>query len=88
MIHDDGTVEALRAFIIDELNWDGDPGALTTEYPLIDEHVVDSLGITLMLEFLQERFGIVVSDDELLPENFDSIGRITAFIEAKRSARR
>ena len=82
------TEDRLRAFIIDELNWDGDRRELTPDYPLIDRQVVDSLGITLMVAFLEDDFGVTVSDEELLPENFDSIRQITDFIDAKRGVRR
>ena len=34
--------------------------------------------------FLEERFGIKVQDDELVPENLDSVGRIARFVERKR----
>jgi acyl carrier protein len=81
------TADRLRTFIVEELNWDGDPHELTPDYPLIERQVVDSLGITLTLTFLEEQFGVAVSDDELLPENFESIRRITEFIDAKRTTR-
>jgi acyl carrier protein len=35
---------------------------------------------------LEGDFGIVVNDDEMLPENLDTIARITAFVERKKSA--
>jgi acyl carrier protein len=79
------TEHKLWTFITEELNWDGDPAELTPDYPLIDGHVVDSMGIVHMVSFIEDEFGIRVPDDEVLPDNFETIRRLTDFVEAKRA---
>lgn len=50
---------------------------------LLEEGVLDSLGILELVDYLQEELGVSVDDDDLVPENFASIDAITAFAEAK-----
>jgi acyl carrier protein len=50
---------------------------------LLESGIIDSLGILDLVAFVEENFGIVLSDDELTPENFQSIERLTAFVQSK-----
>jgi len=58
--------------------------ALDNEQDLLQTGVIDSLGILELVNFLAEEFGVVVADDELLPENFSSIRRLAVFVERKQ----
>jgi acyl carrier protein len=78
--------EKVRHFIVDELDWDGSPDELTAEYPLLDRHVVDSLGIFHLVSFLESEFGVDIGDEELVPENFGTIGAIARLVETKRAS--
>jgi acyl carrier protein len=53
---------------------------------LLDSGVVDSLGILEIVNFLEQEFGIRVNDDELVPENFNSIASLNRFVEDKMSS--
>jgi acyl carrier protein len=76
------TKESLRRFIIEELSFSGDPAALDDDdYPLLDNQVIDSLGVFQLVSFLEDEFGIEVDDEELVPDNFATIGRIVALVE-------
>lgn len=50
---------------------------------LLDEGVLDSLGILEVVDFLQEEFSVTAEDDDLVPENFASIDAIAAFVDEK-----
>jgi len=52
---------------------------------LIDSGVVDSLGILDLVTFLEGEFGLHISDEELLPENFQTIECIAALVRTKTS---
>ncbi len=80
------SVEVLRDFILHELHWDGRSDQLTRDYPLIENHVVDSLGLFMLVSFVEDQFGIKVLDEDLVPENFGTIDAITRLIEKKRAA--
>lgn len=49
----------------------------------LDSGVVDSTGVLEFVNFLQETWSIEVKDEELLPENFDSINNLAAFVAKK-----
>jgi acyl carrier protein len=76
--------ERIREFIVGSLGWRGDRKALTRDYPLIEQDVLDSLGIFEMVTFLESDFGLELADDDLVSENFANIGAIVELIE-KRS---
>lgn len=50
---------------------------------LIDSGYIDSTGIIGLVAFLENAFGIKVYDQEIIPENFDSINRIYMYINNK-----
>ncbi len=56
---------------------------LAPEDSLIESGVIDSTGVLELVMFLEETFSITVEDDELVPENLDSIDRIAAFLRRK-----
>jgi acyl carrier protein len=83
----DGTTRNhIRQFILERF-----PSArkrnLSDGDPLLQNGLIDSMGILEVVEFLESKFGVQFSDDELLPENFESISRLTAFVEEKQSLR-
>jgi acyl carrier protein len=63
-----------------------DPAALDDDASLIDMGVVDSTGVLEVISFLEATFELTVKEDETVPENLDSIARITAYVERKRLA--
>lgn len=61
-----------------------DAASLTDSASLLDLGVVDSTGVLEIMGFLESTFGVTVEDDEIVPDNLDSIERIAAFVERKR----
>jgi acyl carrier protein len=53
---------------------------------LVQRGVVDSTGVLELVEFLQQRFGIQVADDEITTDNLDTLESIAAFLRRKLSA--
>ena len=50
---------------------------------LLNNGLIDSLGILEVVAFIEKAFGITVSDEDLLPENFGSIGSLSNFVQQK-----
>ena len=73
----------IRTFIIDNYLF-GDDAGLEESTSFLDEGIVDSTGILELIEFISEEFGITVEDEELVPENLDSINNVSAFIGRKQ----
>jgi acyl carrier protein len=50
---------------------------------IFETGLLDSMGLLFLIEFLMEEFDVEVTDEELLPSNFESINNIIHFIENK-----
>lgn len=74
--------EKLQDFMVNELQCSRD--VLAHDYPLIENHVVDSLGLLQIVSYIEGDFGVEVQDEELVPEHFETISAIARFVESKR----
>lgn len=74
----------LRDYIVSQFMYDQPNAKLAAEDDLLNEGIVDSMGILQIVNFLEEKFGVAVSDEEITPENFRSLGTLTDFIMQKR----
>lgn len=61
-------------------------GALDDGTSLLDKGIIDSTGVLEVIGFIETEFGISVADEEMLPENLDSIAAIAGYVERKRAA--
>lgn len=75
--------ETIRGFILSELIAEQGCGSLADADHLIDSGIIDSFGIMALMGFLEEKFSIQIAGDELLPENFESVMRISALVAQK-----
>lgn len=73
----------LRGFIRDNFMSAGSEEGLRDDLSLMEEGIVDSTGVLNLVMFIEETFGIQVRDEELVPENLDSIDRLVAFVKRK-----
>jgi len=78
-VHDE-----IRQFIIDNFLMGQDSDSLKDDSSFLEEGVIDSTGVLELVGFLEENYEIKVEDEELIPENLDSINNICAYLENKR----
>lgn len=57
---------------------------ISNEDMLLDMGLVDSAGIFELMSFMERTFGIALDDTEIVPENFESINSLAAFIRSKQ----
>ena len=76
------TRDKVREFILENFLFGSDEG-LKDEVSFLDEGIIDSTGILELVSFLEETFDIAVEDEELIPENLDSIKNVVAYLEKK-----
>lgn len=76
------TADKLTRYITDSFLLE--PGELTLDTSLINSGIVDSTGIMEIVAFIEETFGLVVDDRELVPENFDSVSALSSYVTSKR----
>lgn len=79
------TTEKVRGFIVNNFLY-GENKGLTDDTSLTEAGIVDSTGILEMISFLEKEFSITIQDEELIPDNLDSVERISQFIRRKGSA--
>jgi acyl carrier protein len=74
--------EIIRAFVVENFLFGSDEN-LEDNTSFLDEGIIDSTGILELVSFLEEEFSIIVEDEELIPENLDSINNVTAYLGQK-----
>jgi acyl carrier protein len=75
--------EDVEKFIVEEIALGTGVESIDHDEDLLAREVIDSLGITELVSFLEARYGIEVGDDDLLPENFRSVDSVVAFVASK-----
>lgn len=78
----------IRDFIVKEAGGEAHAAELTDDFPLLESQVLDSMGLYELVTDLEQRYGIEISDEELVPENFGTVASIARLVEAKQSAAR
>jgi acyl carrier protein len=74
--------QLFRTFVVDNFLF-GKSDGLSDDTSFIAHRVIDSTGMLELIGFLGTEFGITLLDDEIVPENLDSIRQLTRFVERK-----
>jgi acyl carrier protein len=77
----------VEKFIVSELSQGRDVRAIDPSENLLAKGIVDSHGVMELVAFLEERYGISVRDEDLTPENFESVARIEEFVTRRQDGR-
>jgi acyl carrier protein len=77
---------AIRGFFVENFPLGGDMESLGPGESLLGAGVIDSTGVLELIGFVEETFEITVPDEDLLPENFDSIANILDYLERRLPA--
>jgi acyl carrier protein len=78
------TETAIRDFLVNEVLYDKDLKDLRPEDQLIERGLLDSLSILKTVTFCEERFGITIPDQDVLPDHFESVRAIAALVDKRR----
>lgn len=80
------TREKIRTMILESFLKGGAPESLKDDVSLERSHIVDSVKTLELIMFIEESFGFTVDNDDAVPENFDTVDAIVAYVERKRGA--
>lgn len=75
--------EKLRQFIIENFLFGNDNAELDDGESFLDSGIIDSTGILEVVGFIEDEFDFEVMDEELVPDNFDSVDKLVAYIGRK-----
>ncbi|MGH3973505.1 MAG: phosphopantetheine-binding protein [Pseudonocardiaceae bacterium] len=74
-------IGTIKHFVIEEFLPDVSANELSVEYDLLENGVIDSLGLLKLIAWIEERFELSVHDTDLDPANFHSVAAINSFID-------
>ena len=72
-------------FIVDNFLFGNSDDAPAPESSFLESGLIDSTGVLELVFFIEETWGFKVADEELIPENLDSVSQIAAFVTRKQS---
>lgn len=74
---------AIERFIVDEIIMGGRQTRIASEDSLISSGVIDSLALLRLIGFIEERFDVTIEDQEVLPDNFETLSAIESYVSQK-----
>ncbi|MBE2199997.1 MAG: acyl carrier protein [Anaerolinea sp.] len=75
--------QQIRQYLAENFLFSSNGFHLDDNASFLEEEVVDSTGIMELVLFVEDTFGITVNDDEIVPDNFDSVNQLAAYIQRK-----
>ena len=75
--------QQIRNFIVENFLFGDTSNVLQNTDSFLEGGIIDSTGVLELVSHLQEAYGIKVEDEELIPENLDSIANVSSFIQRK-----
>lgn len=73
----------IRRYLAENFLFSDNGYELGDEASFLEEGVVDSTGVLELVMFVEETFGITIQDEEIVPQNFDSVAQLAAYIRRK-----
>jgi acyl carrier protein len=75
--------EAVRKYIAENILFNKNGFPYPDDASFLENGIIDSMNVLELVMFAEENFGISVSDEDVLPENFDSVSRLSAYVRRK-----
>ncbi len=75
--------DKVRNFIIENFLFGDTSYQLADDASLIENDIIDSTAVLELVAFIEDNFGITMSDADIVPANLDSLARISSFIETR-----
>jgi acyl carrier protein len=79
--------QRIRDFIAGNLLFSGEGFPYSDDSSLIEEGIIDSLGVMELVGFAEPAFGIAIDHQDVVPDNFDSVSKLAAFVRRQLQAR-
>jgi acyl carrier protein len=75
--------EKLLDYFKNSVLYGGSVNEINEDTSLVDEGYIDSTGIIELVAFIESNFDVMVKDSEIIPENFDTLGAISSYLDRK-----
>lgn len=73
----------IRDYIAQNLLFSDTGFPYSDDTSFMEEHIIDSLGVMDLVMFVEEKFGIAMQDEDVTPENLDSVNRLASYVQRK-----
>jgi acyl carrier protein len=81
---ENGTIKQhLRKFLAETLVKEQTGDSIQDSDSFLENEMIDSTGVLELVLFIEETFGFAVEDEEIVPENLDSINRVIAYVQSR-----
>ena len=78
------TIETqVKQYVAENFLFTDDGYPFSEDASFLEEGIVDSTGVLELVMFVEETFDVTVQDEEIVPENFDSVSRLAAYVRHK-----
>lgn len=77
--------EQIRRYVAENFLFSDNGFELGNDESFLEAGVVDSLGVLELVTFVEEEFDVQVADEDIVPDNFDSVDQLAHYIDRKRS---
>jgi acyl carrier protein len=77
------TKQTIKEFIASQFLKGSEVKNIRDDSSFLEDGIIDSVGVLELVAFIEETFGFRVEDEELIPENFDSIDKLVTYVELK-----
>lgn len=84
IITKDEIMKSVNQFIVDNFMFGNESETIAKDDSFMENGIIDSTGILELIDFTEETYGISIEDNELIPENLDSLNNISRFILLKK----
>lgn len=78
-----GIAQQIRQFVSDNFLFGQGADQLKDGDSFLDNGIIDSTGVLELVTFIEQKFPVTIADEELVPDNLDSIDNLVRFIETK-----
>ena len=74
----------VKTFIKDNFLLGSEQTTVQDDDSFLEKGIIDSTGVLELVSFIEEAFGFRVEDEELIPDNLDSLNKLTSYISGKK----
>ncbi len=75
--------EKIRSYIAENILFSDNGYTYPDDTSFLEEGIVDSMNVLELIMFVEEVFHITVEDEEITPDNFDSVSKLAAYVRRK-----
>lgn len=84
-MNNNGIHETIRSYIAENILYSNKEYPYSDDTSFLEYGIVNSMNIMEIVLFIEEKYGVQVADEEIVPDNFDSVERLVNFIEMKKA---